>query len=45
MVSYRRHWSTGIAPPAFWDRAVHYKEEGQMCCAAASEIRGRNGNR
>jgi pilus assembly protein CpaF len=40
-----RHRSTGIARPAFWDRAVYYKEEGRLTAAlAASEIRDENGN-
>jgi pilus assembly protein CpaF len=39
-----RHRSTGIARPAFWDRAVYYKEEGRLAAAlAASEIRDENG--
>jgi pilus assembly protein CpaF len=40
-----RHRSTGIAHPAFWDRAVYYKEEGRLAAAlAASEVRDEHGN-
>jgi pilus assembly protein CpaF len=40
-----RHRSTGIARPAFWDRALYYKEEGRVAAAlAAAEVRDENGN-
>jgi pilus assembly protein CpaF len=40
-----RHRSTGIARPAFWDRAQYYKEESRLAAAlAASEILDSNGN-
>ncbi len=40
-----RHRSTGIARPRFWDRALYYKEEGNLAEAlAASEILDEHGN-
>ena len=40
-----RHRSTGIARPAFWERAQYYKEEGRLAAAlAASEVLDANGN-
>ncbi len=39
------HRSTGIARPAFWDRAVYYKEQGRLSEAlAAAEKLDANGN-
>ncbi len=35
-----RHRSTGIARPAFWERALYYKEEGRL----AARARGRRGH-
>jgi pilus assembly protein CpaF len=38
------HRSTGIARPAFWERAQYYKEEGRLAAAlAAAEILDDNG--
>ncbi|MGI9408089.1 MAG: CpaF family protein [Hyphomicrobiaceae bacterium] len=31
-----RHRSTGIARPAFWDRATYFKEEGRLAAALAN---------
>jgi pilus assembly protein CpaF len=40
-----RHRSTGIARPAFWDRAQYYKEDGRLAAAlAAAEVLDSNGN-
>ncbi|WP_295556448.1 CpaF family protein [uncultured Hyphomicrobium sp.] len=40
-----RHRSTGIARPAFWERAQYYKEEGRLAAAlAAAEVLDNNGN-
>lgn len=40
-----RHRSTGIARPAFWERAQYYKEESRLAQAlAASEVLDENGN-
>ncbi len=39
------HRSTGIARPAFWDRALYFKEDGRLATAlAASEVLDENGN-
>jgi len=39
-----RHRSTGIARPAFWERAQYYKEEGRLATAlAAAEVLDANG--
>jgi pilus assembly protein CpaF len=39
-----RHRSTGIARPAFWERAQYYKEESRLAAAlAAAEILDSNG--
>jgi len=39
-----RHRSTGIARPAFWDRATYFKEEGRLAQAlSASEQRDQHG--
>ncbi len=40
-----RHRSTGIARPAFWERAEYYKEESRLAAAlAAAEVLDSNGN-
>lgn len=40
-----RHRSTGIARPAFWDRAQYYKEDSRLAVAlAAAEVLDSNGN-
>ncbi len=40
-----RHRSTGIARPAFWERAQYYKEESRLAAAlAAAELLDSNGN-
>ena len=40
-----RHRSTGIARPAFWERAQYYKEESRLAAAlAAAEVLDENGN-
>jgi pilus assembly protein CpaF len=40
-----RHRSTGIARPAFWERAQYYKEEGRLAEAlSAAELMDANGN-
>jgi len=40
-----RHRSTGIARPAFWDRAQYYKEDSRLAAAlAAAEVLDANGN-
>ncbi|MDO9383752.1 MAG: CpaF family protein [Hyphomicrobiaceae bacterium] len=40
-----RHRSTGIARPAFWERAQYYKEEGRLAEAlSAAELVDANGN-
>jgi pilus assembly protein CpaF len=40
-----RHRSTGIARPAFWERALYYKEDGRLAAAlAAAEVMDSNGN-
>jgi pilus assembly protein CpaF len=39
-----RHRSTGIARPAFWERAQYYKEDGRLSAAlAAAEVMDSNG--
>jgi pilus assembly protein CpaF len=39
-----RHRSTGIARPAFWERAQYYKEESRLAAAlAAAEVLDSNG--
>jgi pilus assembly protein CpaF len=40
-----RHRSTGIARPAFWERALYYKEEGRLAAAlAAAEVMDDSGS-
>jgi pilus assembly protein CpaF len=40
-----RHRSTGIARPAFWERAQYYKEDSRLASAlAAAEVLDENGN-
>ena len=40
-----QHRSTGIARPAFWERAQYYKEDSRLAAAlAAAEILDENGN-
>jgi pilus assembly protein CpaF len=40
-----RHRSTGIARPAFWERAQYYKEESRLAAALAdAEVLDSNGN-
>jgi pilus assembly protein CpaF len=40
-----RHRSTGIARPAFWDRAEYYKEHNRLSEAlSAAEVADANGN-
>lgn len=40
-----RHRSTGIARPAFWERAEYYKEQGRLSDAlTAAELTDANGN-
>ncbi|MCC7251110.1 ATPase, T2SS/T4P/T4SS family, partial [Hyphomicrobium sp.] len=40
-----RHRSTGIARPAFWERAQYYKEESRLAAAlAAAEVLDSNGS-
>ena len=39
------HRSTGIARPAFWERAQYYKEDSRLAAAlAAAELLDGNGN-
>ena len=40
-----RHRSTGIARPAFWERALYYREEGRLAAALAdAEVLDADGN-